>query len=48
MPSSAQYVTGTFKFRKKSKNMPVWLSKLVLPSIFVECAEAGKRHKSEA
>jgi hypothetical protein len=29
---------------KKSQNMPVWLSKMVLPSILAHFAEACKRH----
>jgi hypothetical protein len=28
---------------KKNQNMVVWLSKMVLPSIFAQFAEAGKR-----
>jgi hypothetical protein len=29
---------------KKSQNMPVWLSKIVLSQNFVQFAEASKRH----
>jgi hypothetical protein len=29
---------------KKNQNMPVWLSKMLSPSIFAQFAEASKRH----
>jgi hypothetical protein len=29
---------------KKSKNMPIWLIKMVLAKHFAQFAEAGKRH----
>jgi hypothetical protein len=43
-PAGAHYGPAKYSWIKKSGNMPVWVSKTVLPCIFAHDAEAGKRH----